>query len=491
MSKVKKLASGIGWGAISSISVAVFQLVFMAVMARLLEPADFGLVAIANLSLRVLSYFAQMGIAPALVQKSEVSDQDISAALLVSMLIAFSATLAAIAMSPLAGMFFHMPSLPPVLSAIAATFLLSGFSAVSMGLLRRAMEYRFLAMIEAFSYLLGYGAVGLTLAYLDYGVWALVGATLAQSAVTTCMAYFKVRHQLFLKHTPESRRHFLSFGGRYSIIGFLEFLSFNLDAIVIGKLMGEVSAGLYNRALVIANLPIQQPATIISKALFPFLSSFSQEMEKQKIAVQLSMLGIGAYAFAVSFGISAAAEDLVAVLLGSKWLAASPILKVFVLSIGPSFISHAVGVTLDSIGALKTKIRIQMSSLALLACLMLVAVQHGIVGVATAVVLSEWIRMLIYLLVVQRLFAINKSEFAKICAVLLIFGLLAFTLIYEARILVTSYEVSTLGRLLTEIVAGAIAMLLSMLIARKLLMNVSVTQWLLSRHPKFARFLTT
>ena len=85
MTKLTSLASGVGWGTLSIVAVTMFQLVFMAVMARLLEPADFGLVAIANVSLRFFSYFAQMGIAPTLIQKESLSDGDIRTALALSM----------------------------------------------------------------------------------------------------------------------------------------------------------------------------------------------------------------------------------------------------------------------------------------------------------------------------------------------------------------------------------------------------------------------
>ena len=487
MTRVKKLAHGIGWGALSSIAVAGFQILFMGVMARLLVPADFGLVAVANLSLRVLSYFAQMGVSAAIVQKPEIEKEDTAAALFVSLLIALIATVAAILLAPLVSTFFEMPLLKGILRVISLTFLISGFAAISLGLLRRNLEYKYLAIIDALSYILGYGGVGISMAFMGYGLWALVGATLAQALFSCLLSYSKVRHSLSLLHSSPSRKHFISFGSKYSVIGFMEFASFNLDAILIGKILGEAASGLYNRALVIANLPIQQPATVITKALFPFLSTFSGEREKQQVAVQLSTLVIGGYAFAVSFGISAAAHDIVLVLLGDKWTSTIPILELFVLSIGPSFISHAVGVSLDSIGQLKIKMKIQLTSFVILCALMFFAVSNGILAITLSVVVSEWIRMLFYIYAVDKVYQVKRAEMGKIFIVLLTLAILAYGSVHLVTSSSMVMELPLIVRLICEILTGAFSLIFSFILVRKLIRSISVTGWVLNRVPRLSR----
>ena len=189
MSKIKKLAFGISWGAFSTITVTGFQLAFMAIMARLLDPSSFGLVAIANVSLRFFSFFAQMGTAPALIQKPNLENGDIAAALSVSLTISLVFFGLAVGFAPLFESFYEMPGLTLVIQALALNFLIGGFSAVSLGLLQRNTAFKALAIIDVISYIIGYGVIGLLAAYHDFEVWALVAAFLTQMSLTSILGY--------------------------------------------------------------------------------------------------------------------------------------------------------------------------------------------------------------------------------------------------------------------------------------------------------------
>lgn len=396
MSKLASLASGIGWGTVSIVTVTVFQLVFMAVMARLLDPADFGLVAIANVALRFYSYFSKMGIGPALIQKKTLSDGDIRAALALSLGISIFFFLLAYFSADLVELFFGMKSLALVMQVLAVNFIVFGFSAVPLGLIRRKKAFKALAIIEIISYVFGYGVIGLGSAYYGYGVWALVAAFISQTFLQAVIGYLIIRHPLSLLHTKEERNHLIGYGGRYSIIGFIEFLTSNIDSLIVGKLFGAIPAGYYSRSLLLANLPVQQPTKVLTQVLFPIMSSMSDQHDKQSISVQLSALFVGSYAFAVGIGISVAAPDIVLVLLGNKWLDSIPVLQILAYSVGPIYMSNVMGVTLDSMGKLSAKLRVQLCVFIFLAVILFYAAPTGdIANVAMAVVAAFWVRLLI------------------------------------------------------------------------------------------------
>lgn len=489
MSKVKKLASGVGWGALSTVAVTGFQLVFMAIMARLLEPSDFGLVAIANVSLRFFSYFAQLGTAPALIQKPELEKGDIAAAMTVSLSISSLFIVFALLSAPFFEMFYMMPGLADVIQVLAINFLVTGFAAVSIGLLRRNTAFRVLSMIDVVAYVTGYGVVGLTCAYEGLGVWALVAAFMTQNTLSAILSYCAIRHPLSFKHSRRQRRHFLSYGSRYSLIGFLEFLASNLDSMVIGKLLGATPAGHYNRAMLLANLPVQQPANILTKALFPIMSSVGDQLDKQKVSLHLGTLLVGGYAFAVSAGIYLAATDIVGVLLGKKWLEAIPILQTLVLAVGPSFINHIVGVTMDSMNRLRAKLRIQFSMLLLLVGFLIYWGPRGnAVDIAWAIVATEWTRLVIMTIYTQRLFKTSAKE------LLMIYGSIAIiTLASGETIWLGIYLCpNTLDqhfRLAIEIVAGGAGLFAGLLVARNIFARLLAMQFLAQRVPKIAKLL--
>jgi O-antigen/teichoic acid export membrane protein len=490
MSKIKTLASGIGWGTISTIAVTGFQLVFMAVMARLLNPTDFGLVAIANVSLRFFSYFAQLGTAPALIQKPTLEDGDIAAALTVSLGISCLFAALALVTAPLFEQFFAMPSLAEVIKILAINFIIGGFSVVSYGLLRRKAAFKALAIIEVVSYVIGYGLVGLAAAKQGYGVWALVAAFMTQNLLNAMLSYLVIRHSLRLSHTPAQRRHFLNYGGRYSVIGFLEFLTSNLDAMVIGKIFGTGPAGLYNRALLIANLPVQHPANILTKALFPVMSAVGDQHDKQAMGLQLSILLVGSYAFAVSLGVYVVAEDVVLALLGNKWLEAVPILKVLVWSVGPQFISHAAGVTLDSLGLLAAKLKIQFCMLLLLLALMAPALNSGqATDIATAVVIMEWLRVSAIMTKLMHFLRITIKDMLMIVICIGLVTASSCSIIYLLNRLLTDMPtMSLLLRLVAEIAGGGLGLMIGFFISRYLAIKLQAIRFLIEQGPIFGKF---
>ncbi|WP_081733808.1 lipopolysaccharide biosynthesis protein [Methylomonas sp. 11b] len=489
MSKIKSLVSGIGWGTFSTVTVVGFQLVFMAIMARLLEPANFGLVAIANVSLRFFGYFAQMGTAPALIQKPKLEDGDIAAALTVSLGISCLFFGVVQIATPYIEVFFQMDGLGLVIRGLSINFIIGGFSAVSMGLLRRDTAFRAISIIEIVSYVFGYGLVGIGAAYHGLGVWALVAAFMTQSTLTAIFSYAVKRHSLSLRHTAAQRRHFFSYGGRYSLIGFTEFLSSNLDALLIGKLLGAAPAGYYNRALLLANLPVQQPANILTKVLFPIMSSVSDQHDKQIISLQLSTLLVGSYAFAVGSGIFVSAPDIVKVLLGSKWLDSIPILEMLSWSVGPLYISHVAGVTLDSMNKLRIKLRIQVTMLVFLVALMLWLAPTGrALDIATAVVVTEWVRVGVMAIKLTRVLRIPVRDVALISVCIVIIALASGAMIQLIIHLIgSSFNIQI--RLVAEIFAGGAGLLFGAFIVRYIAVHLSAIRFLAGRSGVFSKFL--
>lgn len=489
MSKIKKLASGVSWGAFSTIAVTGFQLVFMAVMARLLEPANFGLVAIANVSLRFFSYFAQLGTAPALIQKPKLEDGDIAAALTVSLGISGLFFGIVQISAPLFESFFQMEELSAVIRVLSINFIIGGFSVISNGLLRKNAAFRVIAIIEIVSYVFGYGIVGLSAAYYDMKVWALVAAFMTQMTLTAVLGYAAIRHPLTLRHSTSQRRHFFSYGGRYSIIGFLEFLTSNLDSLIVGKTLGAAPAGFYNRAFLLVNLPVQQPANILTKALFPIMSSVGSQHDKQSISLQLSTLLVGSYAFAAGAGIFVAAPDIVKVLLGNQWLDAIPIVEMLSWSVGPLYISHVAGVTLDSMNKLRLKLQIQLISLILLIALLLWVVPGGrALDIAAAVVAMEWVRLGTMTIKLARLLRMPSREVMLIALCMIIVAISSSLTILLISELIGSHFNNVI-RLSAEVLAGAVGLLLGFLITRYIAIRLPAIRFLAVQAPIFAKIL--
>jgi len=461
----------------------------MAVMARLLEPTHFGLVAIANVSLRFFSYFAQMGIGPALIQKPTLSDGEVRAALALSVGVSSFFFVLAVSTAGMIESYFEMEGLGLVMRVLAINFIVVGFSSVSLGLMRRNTKFKALAIIEIVSYVCGYGLVGLCAAYYGAGVWTLVAAFVIQTSLSGVLSYVVTKHPLGLRHTKEERSHFIGFGGRYSIIGFLEFLASNVDALIIGKLMGATFAGYYNRATLLANLPVQHPANILTRALFPIMSSMGNQYDKQSINIQLSTLLVGSYAFAVGTGIYVSAPDIVKVLLGDKWLDAIPLLQVLAWSIGPLYISHVAGVTLDSMAKLTIKMRIQFSLFPVLLLLLMLAANTGkVTNIAMAIVVTEWLRVFVMGWVLIHLLKISLRDAATVMFCIVVIATTTALSIFVISIIMDINALS-IFRLLAEIVAGIFGVAVGLVLVRLIVARHPAILYLGKRIPRFANLL--
>ncbi len=246
----------------------MLQVVFAAVMGRLLDPTAYGLFAIANLALRFGAYVARMGVGSAIVQREDLRDEHIRAgfASAVGLGAAVAGVFALVA--PLIAAGFREPAVTGVLRGLALTLVVQGLGSTSEALLRRDLRFRFIAIAETVSYVLGYFVIGLALAAAGAGAWALVGAALGQQAVLSVLCVAAVCHPIAPPLRWAPYRALLGFGGRVSAISFLEFLGSELDALAVGRVAGAAALGQYNRAWLLIRLPSYQATTGLTRVLF-------------------------------------------------------------------------------------------------------------------------------------------------------------------------------------------------------------------------------
>lgn len=489
MTALLKIASGVGWGTISIIVMTLFQLFFMGIMARLLDPVDFGLIAIANVSLRFYSYFSQVGIAPALIQKTTIQEGDINAALALSMSISSVFCLLALFTAQLTEEFFELNGLASVMQVLAFNFIIFGFSSISQALLRRKSAFKELSIIEIVSYVIGYGPIGLFAAYMGAGVWSLVAAFMTQSILSTLLSYLAVRYPIRFRHTKKQRRSLISYGGQYSIIGFIEFLTANIAPLLIGKFLGAIPAGFYSRASLIAHLPVQQPTNVFTKTLFPIISKVSGQKKKQLISIQLSTLIVGSYAFAVAAGLHFAADDIVMVLLGPKWAASIPILKILSLSLGPLYVSHTIGITLDAMAELGLKLRIQLIVfLSIVVQLIWLLPSLDMEKIAIVVVISAFVRLFLMGAAIINLLKIPKKEVTLIIMVLFSVTIITALFTYTVPSLVLHTDIVAIN-LMFDILAGAIGLTVGLLFSRHFIRKLDSIYYLKKQIPFFKKLM--
>lgn len=457
-SLTSKTIQGFGWSFTGTLISMFLQISFTAIMARLVDPSSYGLIAMANIVLRFGSYFSQMGIGPALIQKKDLTKDDIAAAFTSSILLGFLFYGVFWLIAPLASLWFRVEEVTPVVRLMAFSFVLSGVSVTATSLMRRDLKFRSLAICEVMAFALGAAFVGIPLAYAGFGVWSLALSSLAQAALLAVLSYIYGRHSLKLSFSFKRNQALYRFGGKFSVISFLEFLTYSIDSIFIGRFLGSEKLGIYNRATLLINLPSQSITTSMSKVLFPSFSRIQSDLTKLKEAFTSVVAVYGIVLFPICFGVSVAAPEIVSVVLGPQWIETIPILQVFALAVPFHLMLHFDGLILDATANLNIKLVTRIAHLATLAILFILLSGLGLVGFAVAMVIGEGFFYLVYSFWVSKILHIRVSEMLKLHIPMVAIGICVALCIYVLSFALRLMAWPSWLILLLQILVGAVTL---------------------------------
>ena len=364
--------AGVRWTYARSAADQLLMLASTAVLARLLPPRAFGLVAMAGMAMTFIKYFAQMGLTRAMVQRPELRRAHVRAGMTSSLALGLVAYGVVWLAAPLAGVAFEEPDVVPVLRLLGLALVLSSAGMAAEALMERRLAFRALALRTIVANVLGLvTAIGFAVA--GYGVFALVLATLVTTAVKSLLAYAYVRHDLrpILRAAPY--RDLLAYGSRSSVIGFLEFLGHDLGTVLIGRWAGAGPLGLYNRAELLVRLPSQTIAMNLSKVLFPVFSVIQTQVERLRRAYLQAIEVTAAVVLPLCAGIAVAAPEIVAVVLGPQWSRSADLVPYLALAAAAQVVAHFGGVVCDARARLNQKLVLTSLKVLLLGLLLFVA----------------------------------------------------------------------------------------------------------------------
>lgn len=393
----------IKWNYFGALIKGLSQLAVLGVMARLLTPEEFGLMALAQIALRFGSYFADFGLAAAIQQKKEINDSEIRASFWFSVFAGIFFFLVTLVMAvPLAN-FFDTPKLAPIINLIAFSFIINGVSATATGLLKRNMQFKYLSIVETIIYLFSNGVIGILLAYYGYGVYSLAIAYLSQQFLFFLAAYAKTRHTLRLNLTLSDYKHILTYGGGYSIASFMTFLAANIDNILIGKFFLATDLGLWNRSRNIIFMPTYNLLISITGVLLPSYSKLQADNQQFSELYIKSLIIAGFFLIPVGGGMFAAAPQLVDVLLGKNWPNAIPLVQLASLFVPVEMLASVAATACSALGVLSLQIRLQTYLLLIFVPIMLYfALQHQIQYILISLAAYYWLRFIMYILIIGK-----------------------------------------------------------------------------------------
>jgi O-antigen/teichoic acid export membrane protein len=363
-------------------------LVVMLVLARLLSPQDFGVVSASLLVIQISAIVTQAGIGPALVQQPSLRREHIYTAFTLSLASAVVLLMVILAFASGIARALGTEALAPVLRSLAWLLPLQALAMVPEFLLRRELQFRVLASIRVISFGAGYGAVGVTVAVLGGGVWALVAANTAQHLVHTAMLLARRPHAKRLSVDGQALRDLLTFGAGFSLARIGNYLAVYGDKFVAMRWLGPAALGLYERAYQIMAMPAVGIGQVLDDVLFPAMAQIQHERARMAAAYRRCLSGIALLTLPVSATALILAPELVTVALGPKWHDA--VLPLQVLAFGTVFrTSYKISDSLArAVGAVYRRAWRQWIYATLVVVGGAIGARWGITGLAAGVLLA-------------------------------------------------------------------------------------------------------
>jgi lipopolysaccharide exporter len=351
-----KIISGLKWGYISTVLVGVSQLGYTAIMSRMLDAEEYGIMSLALLIILFGRYFSQFGLTQALIQKEKLDNENIESGFSISVLLGLFVYIFFLVLARPISVFFTAARLETVLPILALAFIFNSLSIVSFGLIRRRLAYNKLAIVEVISLFLSYFLIGVPLAYSGFGVWSLVYANVSLAFFQMVLAYSFVRHSLKISMRFKKQGELLQYGGKISIISIFEYFNSNLPVIAIGRLISTIDVGYFNRGNVLGSMIFQNFNQSISRTLFPVFSRIESDLKSITSLFLNSINRVFYVLFPLSIGLAYSSKSLINVVLGDQWTVVSFIFPPIVLSLLINYLNHYFGVLFDSRAILMPKI---------------------------------------------------------------------------------------------------------------------------------------
>ena len=365
----------------------VLMLVSTMVLARLLTPQDFGLVAMVTTVIGFFRIFNDAGLSTATVQREGITHAQVSNLFWTNVTLGVTISLILAVSAPAVGWFYQEPRLVSITLALSITFLFTTSTVQHMALLKRQMRFKAIALIQVSS-VAGGILTGIGMAFFKCGSWSLVGMQLATPMLALLLTWSASRWRPQLPTRRSGTRSLLSFGANLTASSFLWSLARGSDSLLIGRFYGPASLGLYSRAAALLNRPLEQAMAPLEAVFVPTFSRLQAQPERyRRIAFQVyDSVAVGSFPFAGM--LLALAHPLTLVVLGPKWESAAMIFAGFTLVALYVPITCVAGWLLSSQGRGRDYMILSSICSSATVLFFLVGLRFGPVGVAISYSLS-------------------------------------------------------------------------------------------------------
>lgn len=331
MSLRKKTVSGLLWTFGQQFSVQIITFATSVILARVLAPAEFGLIAMISLFMSLGHALMDTGLTSSLIRTQEADQKDYSTVFFINIVGSIIIYMILFFTAPAIAAFYEQPILVKIIRVYTFSFVIDAFVSIQRTRLTKSMNFKTEMTIQVPSIIIG-GVLGITLAYLGWGVWSLICMYLFQSVLTAIQLWVVSDWKPDFKFYKDRYKYHLSFGWKMTASGLLETLYQNLYILIIGKAFSATHLGYYSRAFTLRQLPISNISKALNKVSYPMFSSINHDDKKLKTAYRKLMQQLLFWLCPILIFATVYAEPFIRFLLTEKWLPAVPYFQVLALA---------------------------------------------------------------------------------------------------------------------------------------------------------------
>lgn len=361
----------------------VLHTVSTAILARLLTPADFGLIMMVAAFTEFVNLFKDLGLSTATIQRKDVNHRQVSTLFWVN--VALSCLLIGItaAISPLVAWFYGEPRLTRITIAIGSTFIFGGLIAQHTALMRRQMRFCALAVIEIVA-MTASTVAAVIAALLGLSYWSLVILMVVRGFVSVVMVWWQSPWRPGRPLRGSGVRSMLAFGGNLTGANVLNHFTRNADNVIIGYVLGGAALGMYSKAYHLLMLPLSQLNMPFNTIMIPVLSRLQDEPQRYRRYYLQIIAGLAAMTMPLVAFLFATADEVIYIVLGSQWSAAAGVFRYLAPAAFLTSIGFAPSWLCVSLGRARVQFRWTMLSAPVIVAGFLIGIHWGINGVAAS-----------------------------------------------------------------------------------------------------------
>jgi O-antigen/teichoic acid export membrane protein len=395
MSLKKQAVSGVKWTSIASIINAVLQLIQLIILTRILNPTDFGLMALVTMVIGFSEMFIDIGVSNAIIYKQEITTKQLSSLYWINIIIGIIFFILLILFAPFISEYYENEKLNPLIQLVAITFLIKPWGQQYMVILQKELNFNKIAKTDVVSKFISFVVI-ISLAFLNFGVYSLAIGSIVFSIFTTIgynlygRSFYKPQLYFKIKDIED----FLKFGLYQMGEKTINYFSSQFDTILIGKLLGIETLGIYNVAKNLVTKPSSIINPIITKVSFPLMAKINNDIIKLKEVFLRMVNYLSMVNFPIYFLLATLAKPVVSLLFGNNWNSTIPIIQILSFTYLLRSIGNPSGSLLLSRGKAKTAFYWNLIIFILYPISVIIGSLWGIIGISWSTLVLQMLLLI-------------------------------------------------------------------------------------------------